>query len=261
MIKLSDLILVSWISSGSYLGFTHPITVGIIALPLLTYHATRALFSANERNVDPINPETTLFAFDLHGVLFNVNYLNALSVIFKSNHAGTIMRSALHPRIIYDTVRFYNADIIYEQIIMSLAHKYERLKPCIPTLLAAANQVDPSWQTIEIVRTLHEQGYTVHLFSNIGPQLYADLENKYPEIFDLFDAIQIGSRTNGYRGKPHPSYYYLYIVSHPSLGKQRILIDDWAGNIINARLFELKGIRFANPKQLHTWLLRHHALA
>ena len=74
-----------------------------------------------------------------------------------------------------------------------------------------------------------------------------------PEVFLPFDAICIGSAENNYLGKPHPSAFHHYIVTHPSHGKQRLLIDNRARNIAFARAFHIAGIRYRSAASLQRW--------
>jgi len=260
MFRASTIILSSWALSASHLGFLHPVTIAALALPWFLYEAYTAMITADDKTLDSVSPEHTIIIFDMHGVLFKSNVFDMIKVIAFSPCAGRIFLHCLNPFFLYELIDLRLQHYIPEYCILFLAKKYDSLQPCVPLLLRVANLQIPQWKTIDLVQQLKNRGYKLHLFSNIGEHLFADLQEQYPDLFSLFDAISIGSPVNNYRGKPHPSAFYHYIVTHPAHGKQRLLIDDSARNIAFARAFNIAGIRYRSAGSLLKWFKSHGIL-
>jgi FMN phosphatase YigB (HAD superfamily) len=260
MFRPSTIATSTWAISASHFGFVHPITIAALILPWVLYEAYVAMITADEKTLDAVSPANTIIIFDLHGVLFKSDVFGMFKLIAFSPCAWRIFIHFLNPFFLYDLFELHHHKYIFEYYLLFLTKKYESLQPCLPLLFRAANLQIPVWKTIELVSQLKNRGYTVHLFSNIGEHLYADLDEQYPDIFRLFDAIYIGSKENNYRGKPHPLVFYNYIAAHPANGKQRLLIDDKARNIAFARAFNIAGIRYRSAASLQKWFKRHGIL-
>jgi FMN phosphatase YigB (HAD superfamily) len=260
MFRPSTLAVSTWALSAAHFGFIHPVTIAAFVLPWFIYQAYAAMITADDRTLNEVSPQNTIFLFDLHGVLFKSNMPAMIKMLAYSPCAGPIFLHCINPFFLYDVFQLYSHVYIGEYYILYLCNKYESLQPCMPVLLKIANQQIPAWKTIDIVRQLKARGYTIHLFSNIGEHLFADLQEQYPDIFSLFDALVIGSKENNYRGKPHPSVFYNYIINHPASDKQRLLIDDRARNIAFARAFNIAGIRYRSAGSLLKVLQAHKIL-
>lgn len=260
MFRPSTIALSTWALSASQFGFTHPVTIAAFMLPWFLHEAYVAMITADDRTLNSISPENTIIIFDLHGVLFKSNVIDMIKVIAFSPCSGRVLISILNPFFLYDMCKLYYHNYIVEYIIITLCKKYSYLQPCLPLLLRVANLQIPNWKTIEIVEELKIRGYTLHLFSNIGEHLFADLQEQYPDIFRLFESITIGSKANRYFGKPDPLVFYNYIVSHPDRDKQRLMIDDRASNIAFARAFNIAGIQYRSAGRLLKWFRKHGIL-
>jgi FMN phosphatase YigB (HAD superfamily) len=250
----------AWAISASQLGVTHPIAIAAFVMPWFLYEAYVAMITADDRTLDAVEPANTIIIFDLHGVLFKANVFDMIKVVAFSPCAWRVFISLINPLFLYDIIKMYYHNYITEYIMITICKKYTYLQPCLSLFLRVYNLQIPNWQAIEIVQDLKARGYTLHLLSNIGENLYADLESQYPNIFQLFDATCIGSKENRYIGKPDPLVFYNYIVNYPGRDKMRLLIDDRARNIAFARAFNIAGIHFKSASGLRKWLTRHGIL-
>ena len=260
MFRPTTIAFSAWALSASQLGATHPITIAALFMPWFLHEAYIAMITADDKTLNAVEPANTIIIFDLHGVLFKSNVVDMIKVVALSPCAGRVLISLINPLFLYDAFSMYYHHYITEYIIITMCKKYSYLKPCLPLFLRVANLLIPNWRAIEIVEELKARGYTIHLLSNIGENLYADLESQYPDVFKLFDVISIGSKENRYIGKPDPLVFYNYIVTHPGFDKIRILIDDRARNIAFARAFNIAGIHFKSAAGLDKWLRRHGIL-
>ncbi len=256
----STMLCSTWALSAANFGLLSPITIAALVVPWFIYQSYVAAITADDKTLDAVCPANTIIIFDLHGVLFRSDFLGMIKLILFSPCAGKVFLHIINPFFLYDIFKLYSHSYITEYWILFLCKKYSSLQPCLPLFLRAANLQIPSWKTIHLVHQLKDMGYTLHLFSNIGPNLFADLEAQYPEVFLPFDAICIGSAENNYLGKPHPSAFHRYIVTHPSHGKQRLLIDNRARNIAFARAFHIAGIRYRSAASLQRWFKAHGIL-
>ena len=256
----STIVCSTWALSAANFGFLSPITIAALVVPWFIYQSYVAIITADDKTLDAVTPANTIIIFDLHGVLFKSDVIGMIKLIMFSPCAGRVFLHAINPFFLYDLFQLRRQNYIAEYWIFFLCKKYDSLQPCLPLFLKAANLQIPSWKTINLVRQLNERGYILHLFSNIGVNLFTDLDAQYPEVFAIFDVISIGTKENNYLGKPHPSAFHHYIVAHPSHGKQRLLIDNRARNIAFARAFHIAGIRFRSAAILQRWFKNHGIL-
>jgi len=114
-----------------------------------------------------------------------------------------------------------------------------------------ANTQYPIQGTIDTIKDLKEKGYPLHILSNISNHAYKSFEEKFPEIFSLFDEQQITIWENGnVIEKPSLDYFKHYLAKHNPENKHVIFIDDQVQNIDAAQQLGIIGITFKNPQQL-----------
>ena len=201
-------------------------------------------------------PESTIIAFDIHGVLFKKDYKKIARLMWHNKKdLSPLLLYTFNPFFIYDIFKLRYKKAITEEYIIGLGTKYPRLTKLIPLGITLANAQKPISQTISIVKNLKKRGYVLHVFSNIGKTIYADLAKQFPEILNTFDALITTTAKNNYKNKSHKDFFYSYISQHTPK-KQLILIDNTYSNIKQAHTLGIIGIRFTTPQALQKTLSR-----
>ncbi len=198
-----------------------------------------------------MDPNDTVIAVDLHGVLFKHNYKKMLLIFLASKKKLQLIRALLSPSLWIDTIKLIKRNGIAEQFLVGLADKHHRLRPFVPLGIAIANQQKPQLDVINILKELKKNGYKLYLFSNIGSIIFDDLHKKFPELMKLFESFTIPSKHEGYIRKPSTKAFQLYISQNGLENKKIILIDDNRKNTKAARQHGIHGIFFSSIKQLN----------
>ena len=173
-----------------------------------------------------LSPHEVVITFDLHGVLFTTDYALFCKLLWQSSNLGKLFFHALYPTIWYRCIRLWLQSSPVEQYIMELTTDWPTLTPCRNILIALANAQKPNVPMIALVHQLKKKGYELHIFSNIGTIILADLHTKFPEILSLFDHTFTTSSQIGYPSKRHEMFFKLYLKSHESLLKKQIVFID-----------------------------------
>jgi len=198
----------------------------------------------------PPTPQNTIIAFDLHDVIVKYDYRAIVKTFFKHDKKLKFFIALLNPFFWKDVIKLKLQKAVPEQFIIQLGKKYKRLTPYIPLGIKIANCQNPDPRMIELLKQLKNQGYTLHLFSNIGATILQDLKQKFPDIIAYFDNVTIPSQENGYTRKPYQHAFEHYLAKHVKKDEQVIFIDDKKRNIKMAEKVGIIGIRFCSPRQL-----------
>jgi FMN phosphatase YigB (HAD superfamily) len=196
-----------------------------------------------------------IIAFDIHGVLFKLDYRAMLRILWRSSCKWLLLKAAFNPwmwRTVFRLLREYSS---VETFFVSLAHAHPTLKPCIPLFIELAAAQTPIAGTIAIAQELKAQGYPLHIISNIGQQMLARFIAKFPDIFALFDAIHVTCIGAHCTAKPHARMYQEYTDLYNPTHKRVIFIDDRQDNIEGAARFGFAPIHFHSAQQLRTDLI------
>lgn len=196
-------------------------------------------------------PHEVIITFDIHGVLFTTDYRKFLNILWRSPHIMTFITHGLRPALWYRCFQLWRTSSPIECYIMELTTSWPSLAPCRNTLIALANAQKPNTGMIAIVRTLKTAGYELHIFSNIGTIILADLRTKFPEILALFDHAFTTSAEIGYLSKRHIDFFKSYLKSCAALQKKHIIfIDDCYKNNNMGSTHGMIAITAKN----HTWV-------
>jgi len=194
-----------------------------------------------------ITPETTIFAFDLHEVLFRRNFrrigYGGLKLFCKL-FFYTLFNPSLVPRMI--TVS--QEDIATEGIFSKLCEEYPYLNNFQPDMCEIANGCcRPIEPMINLLRALKKQGFKIFLLSNLGENALHDFKQRFPYFEGLFDGFYSPCKKNDYICKPNQKFYEGFKSYLHSLGyrnKQIVFIDDLEKNIVAASNSGIGGIQF-----------------
>jgi FMN phosphatase YigB (HAD superfamily) len=203
----------------------------------------------------PLCPKTTIITFDIHGVLFTKDYRTIASLIWHNPRVLKMFLYALNPLFIYDVLKLMYKKGVTEEYIIGLGQKHRSFAQFVPLGIAIANAQKPIAKTVALAHQLKKQGYTLHILSNIGPTIYADLAQKHPAVFAPFDAVIVPLPENNYCGKPHQEFFDVYAKTHAG-EKQILLVDDKPINIKKAVYAGMGGICFVHPNSLRYTFVR-----
>lgn len=197
----------------------------------------------------PVNPHSSIIAFDIHGVLFKADWKKIAQMMWADKKTYRLCIYLFNPWFIYDLVRLSNKGAVLEACITFLSSKYRHFAQHEDFIILAANTQKPIFAMVNILHFLKNQGYVLHIFSNIGSSLYEDLSIQFPHIFTLFDDA---FTPNGFDGKSHQKTFIQYLKEFNPDNKQVLFVDNNKNNIIMANTVGIVSVYYKNPRQLRT---------
>lgn len=226
----------------------------LVLIALANYKILAKKFlKANDNNYlrleKDVNPNTTIFAFDLHDVLFSKNYKTIVKSVFKSLKNG-IFWYIINPCFLYKAISISLKDKIWEDIFYSICEIYPDFLKFKEDFLDISNSCcEPIEEAIKIAEKLKEKGYKLFLLSNIGYESYLHFKKTFSNQLSLFDGVYLPSKNNNYDHKPNKSYFNGFLNYLNSIGLnnyQIIFIDDLPKNLDNALELGISGILCKN---------------
>lgn len=215
----------------------------------LSYLNSQRTNKQNIHESQPLTPSNTMVVFDLHGVLFSHQYGKMIMTFFRSSQKWRLLRALLNPCLLWDIIKLLYRRPVPESFFMHLAHDYKDIYAVLPLMISIANLQKPNVDTIDIVKKLKAQGYTLAVLSNIGQRIFNDLEPQHHNLFHMFDYIIVSTPETRYISKPNPKIYER-LKNETDNTKQMILVDDKDKNICGGLNFGIIGITFKSAKQL-----------
>lgn len=201
------------------------------------------------------NSQNTIIAFDLNDVLVQKD----VPAITRKASAFLLKpktwRYALSPFFWNKLVKYATEKHCKETIFMKLVKDYPALADFEEEYidLATSHTVDP--EAFQLVKQLKASGYRLYIFSNMGAKCMARMSQKYPELFNLFEAYYCPGVDNNYNCKPYTSFYNEFkefVAKRGDKDKQIIFVDDRKKNIKVAEQVGFKGIVCSSIKNVCT---------
>lgn len=175
-----------------------------------------------------MNNSSVLFAVDLHKVLIMPDYKSMLALL--STHKYLFL-SLFDPRVWYHIIK---EGAIPEKIIDAIHKRYHTKGIHKDFLITILNCQHLNVPTVEVFQKLKAQGYEIYLASNIWPDLFQDLMQKFPTLKNLFNGCYIPSKENNYIEKPDHRYFEnfkTYLATQAHRRKDIIFVDNSRANI------------------------------
>lgn len=212
--------------------------------------------TAHRQQIPPLTPENTIIAFDIHGVLFEPNYKKIGLLIY--HHAAMLKLVAyfFYPSFVAAIVKLLNKKAVPQEYIASLSNQFPGIKPYAPVMIEIANAQKPNKELFKLIEQLKDKGYTMHIFSNIGDTIYANLAQQFPHLFEYFEQICVPASSNEYIAKPNPQAFAYYLAEYNPQHKQVLFIDNRRKNIKVAQLLGIHGILFTSATDLRKTLFK-----
>jgi HAD superfamily hydrolase (TIGR01509 family) len=108
--------------------------------------------------------------------------------------------------------------------------------------------------TVKIMRKMVNQGYSLFTATNIGSLFFAELQKKFPELFNnnfIQHGMTVDFLPEDIIEKPDMRYFEkLQTKLNPDGNKEILFIDDKLENVLSARKCGMLAIQFKNHKQL-----------
>jgi len=221
-----------------------------ITYSLVEKLVTKKMYSKKLPRYFPITPKNTIITFDLHDVIVHYNYSEIAKTFFKSKGKLGLIIAMLNPLIWWNIIKLTWQDSVAEQYIVGLGEKYPSLKPYVPLGIRIANCQKPDPEMLAFIKELKNKGYTLHLFSNIGAEIFEQFGVKFPEIIKYFDMVSIPSKQNGYLKKPYGKAFAHYLEKLKGDERQVLFVDDKQKNIQKAYSYGIIGIHFSSLSKL-----------
>lgn len=196
-----------------------------------------------------VTPRKTVFAFDLHHVLFVPDIKEQLRILFAMPHKSTVLFHLINPYFLMDLAQCVYKHCTLKEIERFILKKYPALAPVMPTVYILANALVPVAGTFEIIQELKKQKFKVYLLSNIDEYTFEHLRAQIPEYFKTFDGLFFRTEENGNLRKPDQLMYEQFLDEFNLDKKQVIFVDDLLHNIHGAARANIHGIYFRDTKQ------------
>ncbi|MBN1549411.1 HAD-IA family hydrolase [Candidatus Babeliales bacterium] len=234
-----------------YLCGTNPITI----MTGLTTFGTDTAYSWYKRDqasnltaLRPARPHKTVFAFDLHHVLFKPDYptmlANALLLFFTTPRLWNII---LNPKVTFRIICALTSGKVGEKVLNDLGTIHPGLKEFQDKGNRIANCQIPIKRTFELIKELKKRGFEIYLLSNIGSTTFKEFQELYPDYFDDFDGFFMPMPEYTYLHKPDLRMYLLFLDTFDLKAEQTIFVDDKADNVLAARSVGMNSVLFSEP--------------
>ena len=212
-----------------------------------------------------VQPNTTIFVFDLHDVIVKSNYRAIAHQLLKKTYrldiVSRLLLLSVRPRFIYKIYQLLKSSRVPEQCIIELSYLYPSLRPLVDIIILLENQQYPIKPTLEIIQELKKNGYTLYLFSNIGEKTFDHFKNNYSSIVKLFDGFVVAEQQDNWIQKPHPKAFKKLIATFDLNPQDCIFIDNSKKNILTARNQGFNTILYQSPEKLELDLQKINALS
>ncbi len=195
-----------------------------------------------------MNQTKKIIAFDLHGVIFTVDWRQVWQVFWHYPHKLRLIGCGFHIALIWRGLRllFDNATDVE---VYALFNKY--CPNLLPFIIDITNVHVPVPEMVRLLQQLKARGYELHILSNVGPERLKRLQERYPEVIGLFDKMLINNGDpNNLIKKPQKAFYELYLHKFNLQPNTVLFIDNKKVNVHEAHELGFSTIRFKNPKQL-----------
>jgi FMN phosphatase YigB (HAD superfamily) len=197
-----------------------------------------------------ISPQTTIIAFDIHGVLFAPDKKKIKKVIKSHPSVFNVLVYAFWPPFLLNVYKLVRKKAVPEEIINHLSSRYKLIAKHKQFAIQLANAQKHIPYMENLVTKLKDLGYELHIFSNIGSEIFKELSDQHYTLFKLFDKIYIPHRENNFIGKPHHQAFRDYLKRCNNSKQQVIFIDNRWRNIKSAHQSNIFGIHFKSAQQL-----------
>lgn len=230
------------------MGYIVLIAPCILIIPIYLFIIKRTTGPIPEPRV-LITPQSTIITFDIHGVLFNLDWKKIMQLVWRNKRSWGLITYIINPRFLYNTRQLAKKGTVLENIIIELSNHHPYFGSNKSFIYSLANAQKPIPSMIDLLEVLKKEGYSLHIFSNIGLNLYADLAHDFPAIFTLFDQA---FTPDGLKGKQHTKTFVTYLKLYNPEQKQVIFVDNNKNNVHKADYVGILGVYYKNTQQLET---------
>lgn len=203
-----------------------------------------------------VNPQNTIFAFDLHEVLFYRDVKKIAWEAVKMMSSGMFWY-ALNPFCWQKFMNLYSQGLTSEAIFNQFLKEYPYMEKFRGNFLEVANACCyPIVPMIELLKKLKNKGFKLFLLSNIGEDCLKDFKNRF-EIMKIFDGTYVPCRVNNYISKPSLEFYQGFKTHLNNLGyknMQILFIDDLKKNLKPAYECGIACVHFVGYQNLNASL-------
>jgi FMN phosphatase YigB (HAD superfamily) len=170
-------------------------------------------------------------------------------VLFKSKQVGRLLSYIRYPTILKTIARLWKNHAVSGHYVQQLTALRPELAHYVPLMARVANAQKPNTSVLTLVDQMKEQGFELHILSNIDATIFDELKKIHTTMFTHFDKVQSTQSADKY-GKPHAWVFTRYLTTHVPSDKHVIFIDNKKKNIVAARKLGIIGIHYKNPRQL-----------
>ena len=205
-----------------------------------TYEFNKTASVSVKQNTKPI------IAFDLHGVIFNINHKEVIkktALVFAQWNGLLLM---LNPDFWLDLVLLFFNVRQFEHLLK----RYPLLNNSFEELSDIIRGHELNAEMPAIISSLKSNNYTIYLFSNIAEKNFKKLLKQFPEIFAYFDGFVVAQPDDGWIQKPNKKAFEKFLAKVKTNPDNVILIDDNLNNIKVAQSLGFHTIHYTSVEQM-----------
>lgn len=193
---------------------------------------------------EPISPETTIIMFDIDEVILIRN--TPIKKILWDNWFTLVK----NPRLAWKFLQLYRSGNAAggDYIRLCRQEKNEAMAKIIEKI-TLDKSLNPG--IAEFIKQLQDEGFTLHIASNMSRDDFNFFIKKFPEVFSRFACVKVIDYKDKQAPakKPDLAYFNEYLQECPS-DKKRLFFDDKKKNINAARQVGIDGIVVTSVEQL-----------
>jgi 2-haloacid dehalogenase len=201
--------------------------------------------------------------FDFGGVLMDWDPRYLYSRLFSGDEAA--MERFLSEVRFFEWNTFQDEGRPFSEAVAALSARFPRYAGLIQAYDTHWEESisAPLWETVAILKTLHQAGYPLYALSNWSAEKFPIVRQKH-NFFDWFDDIILSGEVGA--AKPDPRIFTAFLKRTGRQAGECLFIDDSSRNIEVALELGFQALHFRSPQQLamdlvHLGLLGSHPLA
>ncbi|HJM69068.1 MAG TPA: HAD hydrolase-like protein [Candidatus Babeliales bacterium] len=194
--------------------------------------------------------DNPIFVFDLHGVIFKLDKKQVVREFLKAPAKRNIFLACFNPYFLYTAMRWWLTTHVLEAFIVRMMDKFPIINPNRQAALQVANALKPIEETLELIKLLHSSNHEIYIFSNIGSESLAIIDEKFPEVMGMFNGVIGSTKEDNYIAKPDKKAFAKFFDKFQLDPKRVIFIDDKPENLKIAQEFSMSTVQFSQKSSV-----------
>lgn len=132
--------------------------------------------------------ETSIFIFDLNGVLLRFSLIDMVKTFFMYPKKWLLLWHFLSPQVLVRSLKLVQQENIVENAVLKLIEEFPHLE-CHKDYMLATINCQVIKKSNESIALLKRRGKKIYALSNIGTHSMQLLKQQYPAFFAQFEEV------------------------------------------------------------------------